>query len=188
MTIEVDVLGRNMEISDQLYDYAAKKTGKLDRFLSDLQHAKVELTYHATARDAADRQVAQITLRSRRQTFRVEERADDVFAAIDVALDKLQRQIEKYKGKRSRRGDGTTLGDVVQAADEALDEPSEDLPTIVRRKQFALYPMDEMEAVEQMELLDHEDFFVFFNADSNSVNVLYLRRDGNYGLIETVLG
>jgi putative sigma-54 modulation protein len=99
-------------------------------------------------------------------------------------LEKLQRQMQRYKGKRQKgRGDGKTASEVV--TDVTEEEGEEDRSLIVRRKKFILTPMDEFEALEQMKLLGHEDFFVFYNPVTNSVNVLYLRRDGLYGLIET---
>jgi putative sigma-54 modulation protein len=122
--------------------------------------------------------------------LRAEERSDDIFAAFDSALDKLQRRIERYKGKRHRgRGDGVSLAeDALNILERQAQEEEEDLPRIVRRKKFTLLPMDELEAVEQSELTGHEDFYVFYNVDTDSVNVLYRRRDGSLGLIDTELG
>ena len=121
--------------------------------------------------------------------LRAEERSDDVYAAFDASLDKIQRRIERYKGKKYRsRGDGVSMG---EAAMEIIQEEiaaelaEEEEPIIARRKKFILYPMDEQEAVEQSKLLGHENFFIFFNMETNSVNVLYARRDGTYGLIDT---
>ena len=115
--------------------------------------------------------------------MRAEERADDIYAALDTAVDKIQRQMERYKGKHHRgRGDGKSTAEVaVPVAEEKVAEGS----AIARRKKFLLIPMSEAEALEQMSLLSHEDFFVFSNASTNEVNVLYRRRDGTYGLIET---
>lgn len=191
MALEVEINGRDMEITDRLYDYVTGKVSKLDRYLNDIKEAQVDLAYIKSARSAADRQVAQITVRGKRFILRSEERSDDIFAAVDIALDKMQRQISRYKGKRQRgRGDGTS---VAEALDESvLVAPGEivdiDYPEIVRRKRFELVPMDEAEAIEQMALLGHENFFVFFNASTNAINVLYRRRDGTYGLIEPELG
>lgn len=183
MTLEVQVYGRNVEVTDRIMDYAKKKVSKLDRYLNDVEEARVDLAYIKSARSATDRQVAQITVRGKGYILRAEERSDDVYTALDSALDKLQRQMERFKGKRQRgRGDGKPASEVIPSADEEGDE---DTSLIVRRKKFVLTPMDEVEALEQMKLLSHEDFFVFFNSVSNSVNVLYLRRDGLYGLIET---
>lgn len=184
MTLEVQVYGRNIEITDRILDYAKKKVSKLDRFLNDIDEARVDLAYIKSARSAADRQVAQITIRGKGYILRAEERSDDVFTSLDSALDKLQRQVERFKGKRQKgRGDGTPASQVIPVDTE--EEGEEDQSLIVRRKKFVLTPMDELEALEQMKLLSHEDFFVFYNSVTNSVNVLYLRRDGLYGLIET---
>jgi len=97
-------------------------------------------------------------------------------------MDKIERQIERYKGKKYRSKSGAIPAAELLAAKE---EPVlQEEPLIARRKKFRLVPMDELEAIEQMNLLGHEDFFIFFNADANSINVLYKRRDGTYGLIE----
>ncbi len=184
MALEVQVYGRNIEVTDRILDYSKKKVAKLDRFLSDIDEARVDLAYIKSARSASDRQVAQITVRGKGYILRAEERSDDVFTALDSALEKMQRQMARYKGKRQKgRGDGKPASEVIQPAVE--EEAEEDRSLIVRRKKFVLTPMDELEAMEQMKLLSHEDFFVFFNSVTNSVNVLYLRRDGLYGLIET---
>ena len=98
----------------------------------------------------------------------------------------MQRQIERYKGKHFRgRGDGQTLAGISQAEEEIREER---LPVISRRKTFDLVPMSEAEALEQMKLLGHDNFFIFYNAETASVNVLYQRRDGSYGLIEPKIG
>ena len=183
MAIDVQVYGRNIEVTDRILDYSKKKVAKLDRFLGDIDEARVDLAYIKSARSAADRQVAQITVRGKGYILRAEERSDDVFTALDSAVEKLQRQMERFKGKRQKgRGDGKPASEVIPVTAE---EGEEDRSIIVRRKKFVLTPMDELEALEQMKLLSHEDFFVFFNSITNSVNILYLRRDGLYGLIET---
>jgi putative sigma-54 modulation protein len=187
MALEVQVYGRNIEVTDRIVDYATKKVSKLDRYLNGIEEARVDLAYVKSARSAADRQVAQITVRGRGFILRSEERADDIFAALDTALDRMQRQMERYKGKHYRgRGDGKTAAEMTAMPVE--EEIEVERPAIARRKQFVLTPMDEAEALEQMSLLGHEDFFVFYNARTNAVNVLYRRRDGTYGLIETEIG
>ena len=99
----------------------------------------------------------------------------------------MQRQIERYKGKRYRgRGDGRSAADVANEmleVETGVDE-SQGMPLIVKRKRFGMVPMDEQEAIEQMNLLGHENFFVFYNVANQSINVLYKRRDGTYGIIE----
>ena len=133
------------------------------------------------AKSAKDRQVAQLTVRSKGTLLRAEERSADMFASIDAIVDKMYRQIVRYKGKRYGRGRGP--GEIPPVEEFEAEEAS---PRIVRTKRFQVAPMDEEEAVEQMELLGH-DFFVFFNVNTNEVNVIYRRKDGNYGLIEPEL-
>lgn len=184
--MEIEIYGRNFEITDRISDYVKKKVVKLDRFLSDIDSGRVDLAFNKSARNASDRQVAQITLRGKGFTLRTEEGADDVFAAFDAAIEKMQRQIERYKGKHHRgRGDGTPASQVVPEPNLVEEEPA---LIIARRKQFTLVPMDEAEAIEQMILLGHENFFIFYNANTSSVNVLYRRRDGTYGLIQPTVG
>jgi putative sigma-54 modulation protein len=184
MTAHVDIHGRNLQISDRIDSYVGRRAGGLDRYLSDIEHVRVDLSHIKTARNANDRQSAQITVRGKKFILRSEERSDDVFAAFDRALDKIQRQISRYKGKRNRgRGDGASLGGLAVESSE-YDDFDEDESTIARRKTFTISPMDEAEAVEQMQLLGHDTFFVFFNSENNKVNVVYRRRDGGYGVID----
>jgi putative sigma-54 modulation protein len=186
MTVEVEVFARNLEIADNLKEYVTSKASKLDRYLNEIQHVRVEMDYIKSARNSKDRNVAQITVRGHRALLRVEERSDDLTAAFDSAIDKMQRQLDHYKGKHFRgRGDGRSAADVVQVPPEITDEK---LPVISRHKTFDLIPMNEPEALEQMKLLNHDNFFIFFNIDTNSINVLYQRRDGTYGLIEPKVG
>ena len=187
MALNVDIFARNMEVTTRINDYVTKKVSKLDRFLADIDEVKIDLDFVKSARNAADRQVAQITLHGKGYTLRTEERADDIFTAIDAAIEKMQRQIERFKGKRLHgRVDGTPASEVVKEIIEPEDV--DDTPIIARRKQFTLVPMDEMEAIEQMNMLGQENFFVFYNANTSTINVLYRRRDGKYGLIEPALG
>lgn len=189
MALEVEVYGRNMEVTDRIENYITKKVSKLDRYLNEIDEARVDLAYIKSARSATDRHVAQITIRGRGFVLRSEERADDIFAAFDTALDKMQRRIERYKGKQQRgRGDGRSAAEVAPMYTEEEEETGELPPLIVRRKQFVLIPMNEEEALEQMMLLGHENFFVFYNADTNKICVLYRRRDGTYGVIEPEIG
>ncbi len=188
MTLKVDIYPHNMELTDRIRDYVTKKVAKLDRFLNDVDETRVDLDFQKSMRSPADRQVAQITLRGRGYILRTEERSDDLFAAVDAALEKMQRKIERFKGKRTRgRGDGVSAAELAAPAIES-EEETEGQPVIARRKTFTLVPMDELEAIEQMSRLGHEDFFIFYNANTNAINVLYQRRDGSYGLIEPRMG
>jgi putative sigma-54 modulation protein len=188
MALSVAIYPKNMELTDRISEYVTKKISKLDRFLNDIDETRVDLDYQKSARNPSDRQVAQITIRGRGYILRTEERSDDIFTAVDQALEKMQRQIERFKGKRARgRGDGTPASELAAETPAPVEE-TEPQPVIARRKTFSLVPMDEMEAIEQMIQLGHENFFVFFNAGSNKINVLYRRRDGTYGLIDPSLG
>lgn len=189
MTFQVDVKANGMKLDDRLHDYVTGKASKLERYLPGIQEARVELTYSKSARNAFDRNIAQITVRGKNFTLRSEERTDDMFSAFDNAVDKIQRQIERYKGKHYRGpGDRKTIGEVAAQLFRGTRRKAGSESKILRRKQLILTPMDEQEAILQSELLGHDDFFVFFNVNTNAVNVLYRRRDGNYGLIETELG
>lgn len=183
MANNIETTARNMRLTDNTREYVEKKAAKLEKHLPGIDEIRIELSHAKTARSATDRQVAQITVRGKGFILRSEERADDIFAALDTALDKMQRRIERYKGKRNRgRGDGRSAAEVVETAAPVEEEAP--APVIARRKHFAVTAMDENEAIEQMSLLGHENFFVFYNATSNSINVLYRRRDGSFGLIE----
>jgi putative sigma-54 modulation protein len=194
MSVSVTIHGRDVDIKPRLQEYVEKKVGKLDRYLSVIREARMDLTELKSARSASDRYVAQLTIPLKGTVLRAEERHNDVFAAIDAVLDKMNRQIERYKGKRWRgRGDGMEAAQVAAEPEEEeaapMTEADEEAPTmVVRRKHFLLTPMNEAEAIEQMHLVGHDNFFVFFNADTNRINVLYRRRDGNLGLIDPEVG
>ena len=184
--MELSVNGRNMEVTTRLRNYVEKKTVKLDRYMPDLAEVHVDLS-ETNARSAVERQVAQITIRDNRGTIlRAEERSNDMFASIDAVVDKLYRQISRYRGKRRSKwrggsdGEELVIGEPLPLEEEIVDS---DQPGIVRTKRFTMRPMSSEEAVDQIELLGH-DFFVFYNADTQAVNVLYRRRDSNYGLLQ----
>ena len=178
--MQLIIQGKNMEVTDRLREYIERKVGKLDRYLPTITEARVELSVEGV-KSAQDRQVAQLTVRTRGTLLRAEERSADMFASIDAVVDKMYRQIVRYKGKRYGRGRGPGEMPPVEEVEE-----EETPPRIVRTKRFQVAPMDAEEAIEQMELLGH-DFFVFFNVNTNEINILYRRKDGNYGLIEPEL-
>lgn len=182
--MEVTVRGRNITVSDRLDEYVNKKVSKLDRYLTTIDEARMDLSVEKT-RSAQDRQVAQLTVRSHGTILRAEERDQDIFAAIDAVMNKMYRQISRFKERMYQRGERAagekpTVAVVeAQAAAEAEPAPG----SIVRTKRFTVTPMGAEEALEQMELLGH-DFYVFFNIDTESINVLYRRNDGDYGLLQ----
>lgn len=188
--MDLELTTRDVALNDKVREYVERKIGRLDRYLPDLRTVRVELR-HGSKRSMGEVHTVQVTAWAGRTVLRAEERNQDLYAAIDLAADKLQRQAERYKGKRDdrRHGQGQVspaeLAALLSAPDGAGSDEDEgaDAPRIVRRKQFELYAMSEDEAVDQLELLGH-DFFVYRDGDSGQVNVLYRRKDGGLGLIE----
>jgi putative sigma-54 modulation protein len=183
--MEVTIRGRNVEVTSRLQDYVEKKVSKLDRYLPTISEAHMDIAVEKT-RSAEDRQVVQLTIRNKGSILRAEERNQDLFTAIDAVLDKMYRQIGRYKGKhhdRSRAGAEEISGEELPAE---LEPTQLATGRIVRTKSFQMVTINPEEAIEQMELLGH-DFYVFFNADVGAINVLYRRKDGNYGLIQPEL-
>jgi putative sigma-54 modulation protein len=175
--MNVIVSGKNLEVSEGLKEYVEKKIGRLERYLPTLTDARVEFALEKT-KSIDQREVVQVTLRTNGTILRGEERASDFGSAVDIVVEKLEKQIERYKGKHYR---GRAQADRATSPDEETDE--EQTPRIVRTKRFRTRPMTEEEAIEQMELLGHS-FFVFTHRERGTINVLYRRNDGNYGLIE----
>ena len=175
--MNVIVSGKNLEVSEGLKEYVEKKIGRLERYLPALTDARVEFALEKT-KSIDQREVVQVTLRTNGTILRGEERASDFGSAVDIVVEKLEKQIERYKGKHYR---GRAQAERTTAADVEANE--EQAPQIVRTKRFRTRPMTEDEAIEQMELLGHS-FFVFTHRERGTINVLYRRKDGNYGLIE----
>ncbi len=177
--MEVSIFARNMEVNPRMREYVEQKVEKLDRYLPLIEEARVDLKVENT-RSAAHSQIAQLTVWVPGTILRAEERTGDMFASIDTVLDKMYRQIARYKGKRQNRWHATV-------EELPVEEPAEEIGgEIVRVKRFELRPMMPEEAVEQMDLLGHH-FYVFLNADEGAINVVYRRDDGNYGLLQPAL-
>jgi len=168
MAMQIDIFTQNLERTQRIDDYVRNKIEKLDRMLKDIDECRIDLAHAKSARSASDRHVAQITIRGKGFILRSEERSDDIFSAFDATLDKIQRQIERFKGKRVRARTGS-FSEHIAALETAETEIFEEEPVIARRKQFTLVPMDELEAIEQMSLLGHENFFIFFNINTNFI-------------------
>ncbi len=185
MVATIEISGRELNVDRALGEYVKKRAQKLDKFLPGVDEVKVDLAYRKSARAAEDRYKAQITLKGKTFVLRAEEKTDQVNSAFDAALEKIQRQMRRYKGKHyNNKGNEAipTTQEIVEI--EAEDE--EETPTeIVRHKRFLLLPMNPAEAVEEMRLLGHENFYVFYNMEASCVSLLYQRGDGSYGLIDT---
>jgi putative sigma-54 modulation protein len=177
--MRLQVKGKNVEVSDSIRRYAEQKLRKLDRKLHALTQVELELRVERNPSISAN-QVAEATIWTKGPTLRAREASNDMKVSIDQLTEKLLRQVEHYRAKRSRRqvrGNGSPPGGSMSSADEETG------PRIVKTKQFSVKPMSPEEAAMQLELVGH-DFFVFRSDDSGEVNVIYRRKDGDYGLIE----
>jgi len=176
--MNVQVRGRNVEVSDALKDYIGKRLKKLDKYIDILGDAQVTLTVERGLHRI------EVTIPVNGMILRGEESTGDMFTSTDLVVEKLEKQIEKYKTRLLRRGgrgaESYRQAAAVPGGGEAAEEES---PSVVRTKRFAIKPMAVEEAILQMNLLGHS-FFVFSNAETEQVNVVYRRKDGNYGLIE----
>lgn len=176
--MQIAVKGKNIEVGEPLRSYIEKKMNKIQRYFEkDITGAQVTLKMEKGINTVdAIIQVDGLLLRG-------EARTGDIRASIDDAVDKIERQIRKYKTRINRRL-RQAGNKIIEAELETGGVPEENgEAVIVRTKRFAMKPMSVEEAVMQMELIGH-DFFVFSNADTEEVNVVYRRKDGNYGLIE----
>jgi putative sigma-54 modulation protein len=173
--MKIEVRGKNIEVTPALNDYAVKRLNKLEKHVEQEVSAAVALSVEG------ELQKVEVTVSLPGFILRGEVVQLDLYAAIDEVVEKLERQLEKYKTKlyKRYRDKGIKQALVGQPETYQAEEPIK----IVRSKRFALKPMDEEEAVMQMDLLGH-NFFVFFNAKTEEVNVVYKRNDHNYGLIE----
>lgn len=191
--MQIQIHAKNVDVGQRLREYAEKKLSRLEKYLPNISRIDLELGQERR-RQGPDVSVAQVTLRhSRGMILRAEDKSQtDLYAAVDMVLDKLNRQIGRYKGKRRRRAadrseelDAELMG--AELLPEEENEASEEMMGIVRRKAIEISPMSEQEAIDQMEMLGH-DFFVFYNAETQGLNVLYRRKEGDFGLIQPIFG
>ena len=172
--MKLQIVGKNMDVSQEVRDYVERKVGKLERHLPHILQGVVEVT-RETTKSPQSRYVVQLTVIHGGTVLRSEEKSSDVYAAINNVVDVMDRRIGHYKGKlyeRGRRGHAASVD--TQA------------PRIVKDKKFVLRAVSAEEAAEQMESLGH-DFFLFINDRNDLVSLLYRRKDGDYGLIESEL-
>ncbi len=180
--MEINVRGKNIEVTDALVDYARKKIKKLARYLDRAKEAQVVMSV------IREEHIVEVTVALNGLILRGEESTGDMYASIDMVVDKLEKQLVKYKTRLSRslRQQGLRAITEKQFSPE-MRGGAEEEARLVKTKRFPLKPMNIEEAIMQMDLLGH-DFFVFANAESETVNVLYRRKDGDYGLIEPEYG
>ncbi len=175
--MKLQVRGRNTEITPVLKDYIEKRVGKLTKYLNNLSNGQVVLTVER------GKSRVEVTIPIDGMILRGEESTGDIYSSIDLVVEKLEKQIEKFKGRYNKRFNKQFNKNVSETYPLAEEKKQETVPGIVKTKRFAMKPMTTEEAILQIDLLGH-NFFVFSNAETEQVNVLYRRKDGNYGLIE----
>ena len=176
--MQLQIITKNIEVSEAIEKQINKKIGKLDHHLSFLVEGKVEIS-KIKSRQPEQRIAVQVTLDSKGTLIRAHEYAADILTAIDKVMDALNKRIERYKGKLYEKRKG------ISPEQQKTDQGEEEIniyPELVKRKHFFLKPMSIDEATEQLELLGH-DFFLFIDAETGKVSTLYRRKDSNYGVI-----
>lgn len=175
--MQIIVKGKNIEVTDNLRKYTEEKIGKITKFFPSFINAEVEL-YEEKNPSISNKDSAEVTIFTRGSVIRGKESNQDMYSAIDKVAEKIEKQVKRFKEKLKEKNNLSSIKSL------PLEEAEEEkVPSIVKTKQFSIKPMSAEEACLQMELLGH-DFFVFTNSESDDMNVVYRRKDGNYGLIE----
>jgi len=176
--MKYNIRGEKLVITDAIRDYTEEKLGKLDKYFKD-----DDITANVLAKVRGNSQIVEVTIPTSKFILRSEEEHNDLYAAIDLVTDKLERQIRKNK-TRLNRNVKESVKEFNFDYELPEEEEEEAKEKIVKRKKLEMKPMSEEEAILEMELLGH-NFFVYKDMDTDSINVLYKRKDGDYGLIET---
>ncbi|MGI6467541.1 MAG: ribosome-associated translation inhibitor RaiA [Syntrophomonadaceae bacterium] len=171
-----EIRGKNIEVTDALKEYTTKRLSKLEKYFDDSRDAQVAMSIEG------ERHKVEVTIPLNGMILRGEETSEDMYSSIDLVEEKLEKQLDKYKTRLIKSHRASGLKKAMMENPAGNNAPGEQFK-IVRTKRFALKPMDEEEAIMQMNLLGH-NFFVFFNSKTEEVNVVYKRKDCNYGLIE----
>lgn len=175
--MKLNIRGDKLEITDAIRDYVEDKLGRLDKYFKDS-----DINANVLLKVKGNRQIIEVTVPTDKYILRSEEEHNDLYAAIDLVVDKLEGQIRKNKTKLKKQNIDNKYKEF--NFDYELDKEEENNDVIVKHKEIEMKPMDSEEAILEMELLGHS-FFVYKDVDTGNVNVLYKRKDGNYGLIET---
>ena len=182
--MQIVIKGNNIKLTPALKDYVHEKIGRLSKFFEAVRAVEVELT-HQDNKSADQSQKLEVTLNANGTIFRCEESTVNMYASIDIVAEKLERQLQRYKQRLYQRS-RVARGGKGESIEKIMEEPAPPEPRIVKMKRFAIKPMPPAEASLQMEMLNH-NFYVFLNSDTEQVNVIYKRCDGDYGLIEPEL-
>jgi len=175
--MQVTVIGRHIEATESLKQYAVEKFGRLEKYLPKGAQAVITLSVVKKVHH-----IAEAVIKSNGLLIQASEETEEMYSAIDLLVEKIERRARKYKEKLVSHKHLTGKAETIASA-PASSHPDDRIPQIIKTKRFDLKPMLPEEAVMQMELLD-KDFYIFSNAGSGHVNVIYRRKDGNVGLIE----
>ena len=179
--MEIFVRGDKIEVTKAIQEYANEKLGRIEKYIGD--SGKVRATVVVSVKN--HNQKVEVTIPLKSIILRAEETKDDLYAAIDVVTDKLERQIRKNKTKlQSKKIKEKFSKDLMYDAIATLEDDDEEKNKIVKRKSVEVKPMSEEEAILQMELLEHQ-FYIFKDSETNKVAVVYKRKEGDYGIIES---
>lgn len=178
MVMKFNIRGKKIEVTEPIKNYIETKLGKLDKYFENPE----ELTANVVIRIRGNEQIIEVTIPAKKVILRGEESHKDLYAAIDLVSEKIERQIRKNKTRMHHKNNKSNIVDFIVDFEVTPDE--DETETIVKRKQIEMKPMSEEEAILQMNLLGHE-FFVFTEMNSGSTCVLYKRKDNSYGIIET---
>ena len=170
--MKINIHGRKIEVTDSIKNYIEEKLKRLDKYFENPEEISATVVVKVRSND----QIIEVTIPSKRFTLRAEESNNDLYAAIDLVVDKIERQIRKNKTKIKKN-----YKEVLNYDFEEIESETEE---VVKRKIIDMKPMSEEEAILQMNLLGH-DFFVFENIDTDTISVLYKRKDGNIGILIT---
>lgn len=170
------IRSNKVEVTDSIKDYINKKLAKLDRYFENADELEATVNIRLKGQD----ELIEITVPTKKFTIRAEEASKEVKAAADLVVDKLERQIRKNKTRLNNKYKNVEVPDFV--FDYEIDETKENKEKIVKQKDIESKPMDEEEAILQMELINH-DFFGFKNVEEDCVSIVYKRKDGHYGII-----
>jgi len=174
--MKINIHAKNLKLTPAIKSYVEEKIGRLDKFLEDSESVAANVNVRTLGKE----QIIEVTMPIKKIILRGEERHEDLYAAIDLVSEKIERQIRKNKTRMQKRLDQ----DYLREFKMANIEPEETEEKVVKRKNLEMKPMDEEEAILQMNLLGH-DFFVYYDYNEEAVCVLYCRKDGDYGLIVT---
>ena len=178
--MEIIIRGDKVKVTDSIKSYVEEKLSKLDKYFGNTD----ELTANVIIRVRNQNQIIEVTIPTRDFTLRREEEHEDLYAAIDLVIDKLERQIRKNKTRFERKYK-SSKDSTIMNYDFKIEKDEVDKSKIVKRKEIDTKPMTEEEAILQAQLLNH-DFFVFKNVEKSCVSVIYIRKDGNYGILDVL--